>query len=143
MSENSVHLDFSSEIGFVEFVTVVSDYFGRTAGLDDEALHRMSVAVTEAVTNAIVHGNGRDREKRVFAEFVRIDDDPRGIEIRVRDQGPGFDPATLADPLAPENLTKPSGRGIFLMRTLMDEVTLQRAAEGGMEIMMVKRIQPF
>ena len=64
---------------------------------------------------------------------------PRGIAIRVRDEGPGFDPESLPDPLAPENLLKSNGRGIFLIRSFMDEVALQRAPEGGMEIVMVKR----
>jgi serine/threonine-protein kinase RsbW len=62
--------------------------------------------------------------------------------IRVRDQGPGFEPETIANPLAPENLLKSSGRGIFLIRSFMDDVQLQRAPEGGMEIRMIKRVQP-
>jgi len=61
--------------------------------------------------------------------------------IRVRDEGPGFDPSTLPDCLAPENLLKCSGRGIFLIRSFMDELVLQRAPEGGMELRMVKRPQ--
>jgi serine/threonine-protein kinase RsbW len=60
----------------------------------------------------------------------------------VRDEGPGFDPETLPDPLAPENLLKSSGRGIFLIRSFMDEMVLQRAPEGGMEVVMVKRVNP-
>jgi len=141
-NESSVRLALLSEIDILDVVQEVSDHFGRTVGLDEDALYGVSVAVRESVTNAILHGNGNDRHKRVFVEFARIDGDPQGVVIRVRDQGPGFDPATLADPLTPENLTKPSGRGILLIRTLMDEVTLQRAAEGGMEITMVKRVQP-
>ncbi len=64
------------------------------------------------------------------------------LKIRVRDQGEGFDPEQLEDPLAPENLLKSSGRGIFLIRNFMDDVQLQRAPEGGMEIRMLKRVQP-
>ena len=139
---SSVRLALLSEIDMLDFVQEVSDNFGRTVGLNEDALYGVSVAVREAVTNAIVHGNGNARHKRVFVELARIDGDSPGIAIRVRDQGLGFDPATVADPLTPQNLTKPSGRGILLIRTLMDEVTLQRAAEGGMEIMMVKRVQP-
>jgi len=59
----------------------------------------------------------------------------------VRDEGSGFDPSAVADPLAPENMLKSSGRGIFLIRNFMDDVKLQRAPEGGMEIRMVKRVQ--
>jgi serine/threonine-protein kinase RsbW len=75
----------------------------------------------------------------VFVEFDAGQDD---LRIRVRDQGPGFDPSCIADPLAPENLLKASGRGIFLIRSFMDDVTLQRAPEGGMEIRMIKKVQP-
>ena len=142
LNGNSVRLDFLSEIEMLDFVDVVSDHLGRTAGLDEDALYRVSVAVRESVANAIVHGNGNDGEKRVFIEFAPIDGDRHGIAIRVRDQGTGFDLTTLPDPLTPENLMKPRGRGIFLIRTLMDEMTLQRAAEGGMEIVMVKRLEP-
>ena len=66
-------------------------------------------------------------------------DAPPGIAIRVRDEGPGFDPENIPDPLAPENVLKSSGRGIFLIRNFMDELQLRRAPEGGMEMFMVKR----
>ena len=75
----------------------------------------------------------------MFLEFALIEGDHQGIAIRVRDQGAGFDLTTLTDPRTPENLLKPHGRGIFLIRSLMDEVTLQRSAEGGMEMVMAKR----
>jgi serine/threonine-protein kinase RsbW len=94
------------------------------------------------VINAIKHGNAHDERKRVHVEFTPLDgSDPQpGVVIRVRDEGPGFDPATLPDPLAPENLLKASGRGIFLIRNFMDQMDLRRAPEGGMEVVMVKRV---
>jgi serine/threonine-protein kinase RsbW len=96
------------------------------------------------VINAIKHGNCNDVAKRVHVEFTPLEtaDAPQGVSIRVRDEGPGFDPAAVPDPLAPENLLKGSGRGIFLIRSFMDEMVLQRAAEGGMEMVMVKRASP-
>ena len=137
---NSVHLDFHSTYEMLDFVQVASDHLGRLAGLDDEALHWVGVAVRESVVNAIKHGNKGDEHKHVHVEFTPLDvGRPAGIVIRVRDEGPGFDPEAVSDPLAPENLLKSSGRGIFLIRSFMDEVALQRAAEGGMEIVMVKR----
>jgi serine/threonine-protein kinase RsbW len=139
---HSVRLDFRSAFDMLDFVQVVGDHLGRRAGLDEDALYWVGVAVRESIINAIEHGNGNDETKRVFVEFSPIDGNSRGIAIRVRDQGPGFDPETLRDPLTPENLLKSSGRGIFLIRTFMDEMTLQRAAEGGMEVVMVKRVQP-
>jgi serine/threonine-protein kinase RsbW len=138
----TVRLDFRSAFDMLDFVQVVSDHVGRLAGLDEDALHWVGVAVRESVINAIKHGNANDERKRVFVEFTPLGAGSPGIAIRVRDEGPGFDPETLPDPLAPENMLKSSGRGIFLIRNFMDEMRLQRAPEGGMEMVMVKRSQP-
>jgi serine/threonine-protein kinase RsbW len=136
-----VRLEFTSAFEMLDFVQVVSDHIGRSMGLDEEAVHWVGVALRESVINAIKHGNRNDASKRVFVEFATASPpDPPGLSIRVRDQGEGFDPEELADPLAPENLLKSSGRGIFLIRSFMDDVTLQRAPEGGMEIRMTKRV---
>ncbi len=125
----------------LDFVQIVSDHVSRAAGFDDDALHWVSVAIRESVINAMKHGNRSDVSKHVFVELETVADGGAGTElrIRVRDQGEGFDPESLPDPLAPENLLKSSGRGIFLIRSFMDDVRLQRAPEGGMEIRMVKR----
>ncbi|MGH9349736.1 MAG: ATP-binding protein [Vicinamibacterales bacterium] len=138
----TVRLDFRSAFDMLDFVQVVSDHVGRMAGLDEDSLHWVGVAVRESVINAIKHGNANDEHKRVFVEFTPLSAERPGIAIRVRDEGPGFDPETLPDPLAPENMLKSSGRGIFLIRNFMDEMRLQRAPEGGMEMVMVKRVQP-
>lgn len=126
----------------LDFVQVVSDRVCKDVGLDDDAIHWVSVAVRESVANAIKHGNRNDAAKRVFVAFDGACATVPELCIRVRDQGAGFDPDQIADPLAPENMLKGSGRGIFLMRSFMDEVDLQRAPEGGMEVRMVKRAQP-
>src|SRR4051794_35796360 len=142
MSSNhpiSVRLEFSSAFEMLDFVQVVSDHIGRNAGLDDDAIHWVGVAIRESVINAIKHGNQNDSSKHVFVEFEVGERTMPELMIRVRDQGAGFDPETVADPLAPENLLKSSGRGIFLIRRFMDDVRLQRAPEGGMEIRMTKR----
>jgi serine/threonine-protein kinase RsbW len=138
---STVRLDFHSAFDMLDFVQVVSDHVGRMSGLDDDALHWVGVAVRESVINAIKHGNGEDERKRVHVEFTMLNGDtPPGIAIRVRDEGAGFDPGTIPDPLAPENVLKSSGRGIFLIRNFMDELQLRRASEGGMEMFMVKRV---
>ena len=141
---NTVRLDFHSTFDMLDFVQVVSDQIARMAGLDEDARHWVNVAVRESVINAIKHGNAYDVRKRVHVEFTPLNsrEPAEGIQIRVRDEGPGFDPETLPDPLAPENLLKSSGRGIFLIRSFMDEMVLQRAPEGGMEVVMVKRAHP-
>src|ERR1700730_12343992 len=127
----------------LDFVQVVCDYVSRGIGLDEDSSHWVSVAIRESVINAIKHGNRNDASKRVFVDFETSEDDVPVLSIRVRDQGEGFDPELVANPLEPENLLKSSGRGIFLIRNFMDEVRLRRAPAGGMEIRMVKRLHPF
>jgi len=135
----NVRLEFSSAFEMLDFVQLVSDRIGHDVGLDDDAVHWIGVAIRESVINAIKHGNRNDSSKHVFVEFEADVREPE-LVISVRDQGTGFDPETLADPLAPENLLKASGRGIFFMRNFMDEVQLQRAPEGGMAVRMVKKL---
>jgi serine/threonine-protein kinase RsbW len=139
---HDVHLEFTSAFEMLDFVQVVSEHMGRSIGLDEDARHWVGVAVRESVINAIKHGNRNDASKRVFVDFEAAPESAPELTIRVRDQGDGFDPEELADPLAPENLLKASGRGIFLIRNFMDQVQLRRAPEGGMEIMMIKRVSP-
>jgi serine/threonine-protein kinase RsbW len=135
----SVRLEFSSAFEMLDFVQLVSDHIGRDVGLDDDAIHWLGVAIRESVINAIKHGNQSDSSKHVFVEFEAAEQAVPELMVRVRDQGAGFDPDSIADPLAPENLLKGSGRGIFLIRQFMDDVQLRRAPEGGMEIRMTKR----
>lgn len=138
----SIRLEFTSTFEMVDFVEVVGGHVSRDIGLDDDSIHWVGVSIRECVINAIKHGNRNDASKRVFVEFHTLIGPVSEVLIRVRDEGPGFDPEDVADPLAPENLLKGSGRGIFLIRTFMDEVQLQRAPGGGMEVRMVKRAQP-
>ena len=135
----SIRLEFTSTFDMVDFVEVVGGHVSRDIGLDDDSVHWVGVAIRECVINAIKHGNQHDSSKRVFVEFATALHSVPEMIIRVRDQGAGFDPDAVADPLAPENLLKGSGRGIFLIRNFMDEVDLQRAPQGGMEVRMVKR----
>lgn len=100
----------------------------RRLGLDDDARHRIGLATHEAVVNAIVHGNRRDPGRPVE---VQLACDGEDLIIRVADRGDGFDPAGVADPLLPENLARPGGRGLLLMRALMDEVGHGPGLSGG------------
>lgn len=137
----TIRLEFASAFDMLDFVQVVSDHIGRMAGLDDDQLHWVGVAVRESVVNAIKHGNQGDESKRVVVEFTTVPSrDPEELVIRVEDEGEGFDPESLADPLAPENILKSSGRGIFLIRSFMDEVEVRRKATRGMQIRMVKKV---
>jgi serine/threonine-protein kinase RsbW len=137
----TVRLQIHSNFDMVDFVQVISDRVGQLAGLDDDTVHWIGVAVRESVINAIKHGNREDFGKIVTVEFTFAPAvDPRELVVRVLDQGEGFEPDDIADPLAPENILKSSGRGIFFMRSFMDDVVLQRAAGGGMEVRMTKKL---
>ena len=137
----TVRLQIHSNFDMLDFVQVVSDRMGQLVGLDEDAVHWIGVAVRESVINAIKHGNREDYGKTVTVEFaVAPASAPNELVVRVLDQGEGFDPEEVADPLAPENILKSSGRGIFFMRNFMDDVTLRRADEGGMEVRMVKKL---
>jgi serine/threonine-protein kinase RsbW len=138
-----IHLEFCSAFEMLDLVQIVSDAFGRMSGLDDDALHWIGVAIRESVINAIKHGNRNDAGKLVFVDLAT--EQAAGapeLVVRVRDQGEGFDSEALRDPLAPENLLRSSGRGIFFMRSFMDDVQIARANGGGMEVRMVKRFPP-
>jgi serine/threonine-protein kinase RsbW len=136
-----VRLKIYSVFEMLDLVQLVSDRMGQMAGLDEDAVHWVGVAIRESVINAIKHGNRNDAGKRVFVEFETAPAPEPELQIRVRDQGEGFDPESIGNPLAAENLLKSSGRGIFLIRNFMDDVLVQRAPEGGMEVRMVKRVR--
>ncbi|MEN3340123.1 MAG: serine/threonine-protein kinase RsbW [Acidobacteriota bacterium] len=137
----TVRLQIHSNFDMVDFVQVVTDRVGQLAGMDEDTVHWIGVAIRESVINAIKHGNREDDGKLVTVEFTFEPlDDPRELVVRVLDEGEGFDPQDVADPLAPENMLKSSGRGIFFMRSFMDDVVLRRAAQGGMEVRMVKKL---
>jgi serine/threonine-protein kinase RsbW len=139
----TIRLQFGSRFEMLDLVQVVVDHVGRLVAMDEDSIVWMEVAVRESVINAIKHGNRHDESKHVFVEFGLLPaDHPSELTIRIRDQGEGFDPAELPDPLAPENLLKASGRGIFFMRNFMDEVDIHRAAQGGTEVCMVKKLTP-
>jgi len=108
----------------------------RNCGVSEELSFGIEMAVRESLTNAMVHGNQEDESKSVEVIFNCHDNE---LEIKVRDQGEGFDPASVPDPTNAENLLKTSGRGIFLMRTFMDEIEWRNRPEGGTAVRMTKR----
>ena len=127
-----------SALKSVETIEETAEMYARQAGFDEDTACQIAMVTREAAVNAVLHGNKQDPDKRVTASFELTDDE---LRIQISDEGPGLDPATLPDPLAPENILKPSGRGVFLMRAIMDEVEFRRLAPGT-EITMVKhRIQ--
>ena len=136
-----VRLQIHSTFEMLDFVQLVSDELGHMYGMDEDAIHWVGVAVRESVINAIKHGNREDLSKTVTIEFaLDAPDQPRELVVRIVDQGDGFEFKEIADPLAPENILKSSGRGIFFMRSFMDDVQMRRVPEGGTEVRMVKKL---
>ena len=99
----------------------------KRLNLDDAQFNKLLVATTEAVNNGIIHGNKRDQTKKVT---LSCELNHASVLVRVQDEGPGVDPDALPDPLAEENLMRENGRGVFLMRSLMDAVEFERVPEG-------------
>jgi serine/threonine-protein kinase RsbW len=133
----TVKLDIASRFEMLDVVQTVLSHLAGLLGFGEEASHYMSVAVRESVVNAIKHGNGQDASKRVEVEFVLH---PSALEVQIHDFGKGFDPSAVPDPLAEENLLKAGGRGIFFMRSFMDEVSYSFPPKGGTMVKMVKRL---
>ena len=107
----------------------------QRAGFDDDDLMRIGMAVRESMVNAVVHGNRYNANKKV--RFT-VGHTAERFTIRIADEGEGFEVESLPDPLAPENLMRTSGRGIFLIRSFMDEFDIHRQEQGGMEVTLVK-----
>ncbi len=140
LAEKVVEITIASSLDLIDIATLTADHMSRLCGFDEEEQYRINLAVRESIANAIEHGNKYNLEKNVELRFILTD---ALLSIAVRDHGAGFDPASLPDPLDPENLLNPAGRGILYMRSFMDDVGLVRHAEGGMQITMVKNRRPL
>ena len=132
-----MELTIGSRFEELELVDLLMNAAAGWAGLPDEDVSGVALAVREAAANAVRHGN-RMRAGTQVLVHVRLH--PDRMEIVVRDEGDGFDPSELPDPLAPSNLLKPSGRGIFLMRNLMDEVSFGFPEGGGTVVTLAKSL---
>ena len=130
-------MTLESDLKNVEVAEEISRRAASTVGFDEVDQHRIEMAVHESMINAIWHGNKSDANKTVWLRFQIY---PDRLEIRIRDQGTGFDLSVIPNPLADENLLKVSGRGIFLIRTFMDEFRAQYIPGSGTEVTLVKRL---
>lgn len=135
-TDTVIELTIASHYRFVEMVGSVADQLTQLAGFEAENIDWVGLAVRESVVNAIKHGNQLDVSKPVEVRFHLTDEK---LLIVVRDRGNGFDASQVADPRAPENLLNPNGRGIFYMRTFMDDVEFLSHRQGGLEVRMTKR----
>ena len=123
----------------IQLVEKQTERIAKKIGFSVDEIENIAIAVTEAIGNAINHGNKADRSKKVFIQFRPLED---GLEIRVKDEGLGFDLSEIANPLAPENLYKESGRGIFIVRSLMDSVDFAFYGDGT-EVILTKKLRVY
>ncbi len=133
-----VSFTLDSTLDSVNKIEQTAEQYAQRAGFDEDTIPHIAMAVREAAVNAVLHGNAYDVSKHVIASFETTSDD---LVIRIIDQGPGLDPNTLPDPLAPENILRGSGRGIFLIRAFMDEVNF-RQLHPGTELTLIKHRTP-
>jgi len=136
MSETRVSYTLDSTLETVNNAEETASRMASEAGFDEEEIMKISMAVREAAVNAVLHGNAYDPNKKVTLAFERTPDD---LVIVIRDQGKGLDVSKVPDPLAPDNLMKTSGRGIFLIRSFMDVVEIH-PSQTGTELKMIKHV---
>ena len=132
-----IRMSLSSRFENIELAQHLCGKLLEGRDVPEETKHWLLMALREALANAIKHGNRQDLSKRIHLEMDVVG---QNLKISIRDEGEGFDPSAVDDPLAPENRMKTSGRGIFYMKTFMDDVRFRRHETGGMEIVLTKNL---
>lgn len=135
MTEPKYYLEIESTPNNLITVEEFVNYFSVELGLDQEKINGLLLSVTEATTNAIIHGNKNNKLKLVRIS-VFVEDST--LTIKIKDEGKGFDPLIVPDPTDPENLLKDSGRGLYLMRVYMDGLSYNYTPEGTETILTLK-----
>ena len=127
-------ISFPSDVEYLEKIEKTSAEIASAAGFDESTVDDISIALTELVNNAIHHGNKNDLNKIVTVSF-KVDE--KKLSISISDQGQGFSPSTISDPVHPDNLMADNGRGIYLVKALMDDVDY-KISETGTEVTISK-----
>jgi len=136
MTEQRVSYTLDSTLETVDSAEDKATRFAIKLGFGEDEVMQISMAVREGAVNAVLHGNAYAPDKKITLEFVHTTHD---LVITIRDQGKGMDLSKIPNPLAPENLLKTSGRGIFLMRSFMDVVEI-RPSQTGTELKLIKHV---
>jgi serine/threonine-protein kinase RsbW len=143
MPENASHTPeaverlMDSTLESVDSAEELAVGMAERAGIDEDELMKIGMAVRESMVNAVVHGNRYNAHKKVRFSVAA---NAEHFTIRIADEGEGFDFNSIPDPLAPENLLKTSGRGIFLMRSFMDDFQMRHLDSGGTEVTLIKNL---
>jgi len=132
-----VEMTVNNRIDLTNLVHAASDEVCRLAGLDEDAMMNLGLALREATVNAMKHGNHMRPEKPVRIVF---DLDGDRLEVTIQDEGEGFDYERRVDPRLPENIEKTSGRGLFLIQNFVDKVSFSHTPGEGMTVVLVKKL---
>lgn len=132
---DEIRLVLGSRMEYLDAVHRLSDEIARAAGLKRGEAFRLGLAVREAFTNALTHGNGLDEQKKVRLSYEILDD---AIRVCIADEGPGFKLEEVPDPLLPENLDRTAGRGLFLIRSYVDKLEVRCGPGGGSRLCLTK-----
>jgi serine/threonine-protein kinase RsbW len=133
----TVEVNTASRMEIADALQMAAETYARGEGIGVNDAHFFALAFREALVNAIRHGHGDIGDPRIRIRFEKNGDK---LLFTVRDQGPGFDPTTVPDPLEPENMRRGSGRGVFYMRKLTDKATFEFPEEGGTVVRLEKRL---
>jgi len=136
---SSLHVDMtlSSRVELANLVHAAAEEVCRLAGIDEDTMMNLGLALREATVNAIKHGNRMVEDKPVLVGFDLKAD---RLEVSIKDQGSGFDFDHTADPRLPENIEKTNGRGLFLMRHFVDEVRYTHVPGSGTTVSLVVKL---
>ena len=134
---DETHEKLNSELESVDRAEELVVGKARSLGLDEDELAHFGMAVRECMVNAVVHGNRYNKNKNVHVNVRKSGGD---FEVRIRDEGEGFDHSQVPDPLDDANVLRHSGRGLFLMGAFMDEVKVEKASPCGTEVTLSKKL---
>jgi serine/threonine-protein kinase RsbW len=119
LADNNFYLEIDSDPNNLIVVEEFVNYFSIELNLAEDKVPGLLLSVTEATTNAIIHANKCDKDKKVK---INVNKEDSKLIIKIKDEGKGFDPENVPDPTEPENLLKDSGRGLYLMKIYMDDL---------------------
>jgi len=137
MANISKVITFPSRIENLEKIEQISSQIAFDAGFDESTVDDISIALTELVNNAIHHSNKDNPDKNVTVAFKA---DNEKLQVSIRDEGEGFSPTNVGNPLDPDNLMADSGRGLYLVEALMDDVEF-KISEKGSEVIIIKKLK--
>lgn len=136
MENGTYTISFLSSTEYLDEVEAVTVKISNELKFDSSSADDLSISVTEIFNNAVEHGNKNDPNKTVTLTYTRTESH---LIISIRDEGSGFAPEKIKDPLAPENLLAENGRGIYLVKNLMDNMVFN-ISDLGTEILLYKKL---